>query len=905
MGRDLADCLQATLQVNLTLSNTQPKTGTDINANVRLVKGETHADVVWDWKLEGGLVKKSASSGSLTMTVNGPGKVTALLLDWYNPNTSQYGKVLAQASADVVPTPASDDKDKDGNKNKGDDKGNTANAGTQQAPSCSYDYTEWGECSRATKKQTRSVVSTRPQGCVEKSKPALEQGCTPPPSEEDKKNSYLNCLCRCSCNWAGHIGVWYDPEQKTEPECKSSGPCIGGIGAWGCSSRHFFNSSAECAKGCWEGAYGKGTFDADKANKIAKEENKKYKKPPTVKINASKNPADFGDIVTLTAQASEGSGGFKWNWGGCAQDAKDNTAKVLNSRSCQACQASVTVTDSDGDSASDSLTIQCTALKVKLTKESPKENRLPVGSSAKFLAEVMSGAQAASGSFSYIWERNPDAIFGDPKNPAYETKGGAQSRNTASFGKLGTTPVWVSVLKEVDGRKMTIGESEQILMEIVKPKLTLSAEPKDALVGQEIKLTVQEEPKMSDDLLSFWWEISGEANNPGPVPNVPNSRAYSFKPKSDKPVTVTVHAKAKDGGDELGVEKLTLQAKKPSIVVTGPKIAGPAPMIWKEGVGLVSVGQQVAEDQRVEFAVTVTPDLKQELRYQWSVKPEGCSLSAPASRETGITCAKTGGYALTVSVRNSDGAELGTGEGSLNVSVSQSDIKKGKQKEEAAKKLEQARTLWNQGKIDEALALLTTVANAEPQLAAPVTNQFGQGLKKLGSDALLALDPTTAVKRLEQALKLLPGDAEIRQKLQQAQQLAQQQTQSLQFLEATKANLARGVPKPLLRRPMHAVPDLPPWPPACSKNRCKHSNRPLPVKSSGPRAKPCMTHAKCPRRWPSSRKTWSARQAVPNARPMSDSWSRPSRRNKTNSLLPSACATKVPPCRRKTSCRRR
>ena len=891
VGRDLADCLQAQLQIDLQLSSPQPEAGTDVTASYRLVKGETHADVVWDWKLEGALVKKSATAGSLVMTVNGPGKLTVYLRDWYNPNTGKYGKVLAEASVDIQPGLPSDVKvfvsgpaqaelgsnvsyfasidakpgvaqamlanahiewrlngdagagsdssfrfspiragsysvvatayvmdhgkkrviassrpitlqvrdgtDKDGAANPDNGKRDGELDKTKEAPSCSYTYSEWGECSRATKKQTRSVTATKPAACVEKAKPLLEQGCTPPPSEEDKKNSYLNCLCRCSSGWAGHIGVWYDPEQKTVPECKSSGPCIGGIGAFGCSSRHFFNSSSECAKGCWEGAYGKDSFDTDKASKMAKEENKKYKKPPTVKISASKNPADFGDIVTLTGQASEGSGGFKWNWGGCAQDAKDNTAKVVNSRSCQACQASVTVTDSDGDSASDNLTIQCTALKVKLTKESPKDNRLPVGSSAKFFAEVMSGTQAASGSFSYIWERNPDAVFGDPKNPAYETKGGAQSRNTASFGKLGTIPIWVSVLKEVDGRKMTIGESDQIMMEVVKPRLTLSAEPKDAMVGQEIKITVQEEPKMSDDLLSFWWEISGEANNPGPVPNVPNSRAYSFKPKSDKPVTVTVHAKAKDGGDELGVEKITLQAKKPSITVAGPKIAGPAPMIWKEGVGLVSVGQQVVEDQRVEFAVTVSPELKQELRYQWSVKPEGCSLSAPSSKETGITCAKTGGYALTVVVRNSEGAELGSGEGSLNVTVSQSDIKKGKQKDEAAKKLEQARALWSQGKIDEALALLATVASTEPQLAAPVINQFGQGLKKLGSDALQALDPTTAVKRLEQAVKLLPGDAEIRQKLQQAQQMVQLQAQALQFLEAAKANLARGVPADL------------------------------------------------------------------------------------------------------------
>ena len=278
---------------------------------------------------------------------------------------------------------------------KKDDKTDGKKDDPKLAPTCSYEYTDYGECVRATKKQTRTVKATKPDGCVERQKPALERGCNPPPTEEDKRNSYLNCLCRCSSGWAGHIGVWYDPEQKTVPECKSSGPCIGGIGAWGCSSRHFFGGPSDCAKGCWEGVYGKGTYDPDKADKIRKDENKKFKKPLTVKIDASKNPADLGDIVNLTAVTAEGSGGYKWTWGGCAQDPKDQYAKVLNSRDCKPCTASVTVTDQDGDSASASLEMKCTALTVKLTKESPKENTIPIGGKATFFAEVFSDGKPA------------------------------------------------------------------------------------------------------------------------------------------------------------------------------------------------------------------------------------------------------------------------------------------------------------------------------------------------------------------------------------------------------------------------------------------------------------------------------------------------------------------------------
>ena len=69
---------------------------------------------------------------------------------------------------------------------------------------------------------------------------------------------------------------------------------------------------------------------------------------------------------------------------------------MLNSRDCKPCTATVTATDQDGDSASASLEVKCTALKVKLTKETPKESTIPIGGKATFLAEVFSGDKPAA-----------------------------------------------------------------------------------------------------------------------------------------------------------------------------------------------------------------------------------------------------------------------------------------------------------------------------------------------------------------------------------------------------------------------------------------------------------------------------------------------------------------------------
>jgi tetratricopeptide (TPR) repeat protein len=205
--------------------------------------------------------------------------------------------------------------------------------------------------------------------------------------------------------------------------------------------------------------------------------------------------------------------------------------------------------------------------------------------------------------------------------------------------------------------------------------------------------------------------------------------------------------------------------------VTGPKIAGPPPMIWKEGVGLVPADRQIAEGQRVEFAASVTPAVEN-LRYQWTVSPEGCSISAPASKETGVTCSKTGAYTMTCSVKSADGADLGSGTGSLSVTISQSDVSSGKKKDEAKKKLDNAKQLWSQKKYDEAIAAAEDAAKTDPKLAAPVLNQFSQDCKKMGWDALNKADHKEAIKRLEQAVKLNPADADAKKKLEEAKKYA-------------------------------------------------------------------------------------------------------------------------------------
>ena len=437
-----------------------------------------------------------------------------------------------------------------------------------------------------------------------------------------------------------------------------------------------------------------------------------------MKITPSKNPADFGDIITLQAEAGEGSGGYSYQWGGCAQDAKDAQAKVANTRDCKPCAASVTVTDQDGDSASGSVTIQCNTVKVKLTKESPKENTVPVGGKATFYAEVFSGDKPFSGpTLFYVWERNPDAIFGDPKNPRYETSAGSQTRNTATFRKAGTTPVWVTVLREIDGRKVTIGESEQIPITVANPELSIKVAPEKPNIGQEVKLQVESKPAVGDDIIGFWWEIPGYWTGTGDK--------ASFKPKDTKPVKVTVHAKTKDGGDEVGTREVTITALAYQVSISEPRYLESPPQIWKcdtqlgqaQHCGMVTLKPtEFAVFRDIFFKATLAPQ-PESPRYKWTVDPSGSCGSPGAGSEIKLNCSNTGTYTVKLEVTNADGAKLGEASQSVNVSVSQSVLNNSKNAKDAYEKLQKAKGLVAEGKLDEGIALANEAAGLDPKNA--------------------------------------------------------------------------------------------------------------------------------------------------------------------------------------------
>ncbi|MFH0788507.1 MAG: hypothetical protein V2B13_12960 [Pseudomonadota bacterium] len=548
------------------------------------------------------------------------------------------------------------------------DTGKTDTATGSKTPTCTYQYSEYGDCNRATKKQTRTVIGKGPAGCRETGKPDLEKDCTPPLTEEEKRLNYLNCLCRSS---GGSLGGYYDP--KNGKPCMAWGPLTG----WGAG----LPNDPKLVKSCYAGAYGKEPDDKDLKNSLddIKKTNKKFIPPLKVKLNQEKCPikAQLGDIVNFTVIAEGGVPPYKYSWSGNGQ-AKDNTFTFANTREPGSHPISVTVTDNEGDSVTASCPVNVEAVTVKI-ELLDKESKIPIGESRNFKGTVMSGDQPAKGDFYFLWQPHPEIAFSP-----FEKTGGNLSGTKATFKKLGKFKVWVIAHTYKGNVKTTVGESEQIEIEVSKPELKLAFQPQNPKVGQEVKLTVTEKPKMDDKTISFWWEISGSALNAGPLKN---EREYTFRPKDTKPVTVTVHGKAGDGGDDLGEDKATIIAQAYEVKLGEPHHLPPKPRIWKcdtqlgkaKDCGIVELEKELAVFNDIFIKAGVTPEPeKTPLRYAWSVSPEGICGLPGAGQELKINCSQPGSYTVTVKVRDSQNVELGTASTQVGITITKDDLDKGK-----------------------------------------------------------------------------------------------------------------------------------------------------------------------------------------------------------------------------------
>jgi tetratricopeptide (TPR) repeat protein len=574
---------------------------------------------------------------------------------------------------------------------------------------CSYEYTEWGECSRQAKKQTRSVVAKKPEGCVEKGRPHLEQECIPPPTEAEKRQNLLNCLC-----WCTEGGYSYNPSVCAQG--KLPGVChyvnIGGADV----CRVMNPRNQECVVECYQTHYGKkpNTDELAQINRDIRAENRKNMKPLKVTLAPDAKPirAQYGDIVKITSSAEGGMPGYTYSWRGNGEG-KDNTFTFINTRQPGSYSVAVTVNDSDGNSATASITILVEAISIKVEKTSPTTETIPVGTKAQFRATVMSGDRPASGDFNYLWQPHPEIEF----NPFEKS-----ATTTAIFRKPGTYSIFVQAFKKVGGIDSTVGESNQVTITVVNPKWRLDFSPQDPLIGQEVKAKIlpdiSPEPDMKE--MNFRWQLPSNAKQ---RTTSQDDLEITFILTDTNPANISCLASTKYDNQNLGGAGKTIRAQGYQVTISEPRYLESPPQIWHcdtqfgqaQRCGMVTVKpNQFAVFRDIFLNATVTPP-PDSPRYRWTIDPPGSCGFPGAGSEIKLNCSSTGTYTARVEVTNTEGAKLGEASQPVTISISQETLDNSKKAKEAYEKLQKAKELVSQGKLDEAISLAEEAAKLDPK----------------------------------------------------------------------------------------------------------------------------------------------------------------------------------------------
>ncbi|MBI5373631.1 MAG: carboxypeptidase regulatory-like domain-containing protein [Sphingobacteriales bacterium] len=479
---------------------------------------------------------------------------------------------------------------------------------------------------------------------------------------------------------------------------------------------------------------------------------------PLVKIEPIVDTVQPGSKVTVKAVIVNDKpeyGPYTYNWTGNVEG--NSTGATAQLESGRPGKKTITVSvDGTTPPGSASIEYVVAPLKVKLVKTAPAGNKIIVGMPVDLRADFAAAVPAGK-KLQYLWQPHPEENF-DP----FE---GGSNKTKLVFTTPGHKKIWVQVLDKTTAETITMGESDQLELEVEKPAFQVSFTPAKALVGELVTAKITSVPAKLEEASYRWMPLPGNALQ---VKESPDGSEISFYAKDALQIAVEVLAVVKGSGEELGNAKAYFNAERYSVKTEGPKVQGPKPMIWQPGIGLVEVDKEIAVHQVVEFNTLVTPPPSSTLTYNWQVTEGNASISNPASRDARVTALETGTIRLNVTVKDANGIELGNAIAVFSATISNERITDGaKQKKAFDEKMQQARQLIKDGKLDEALKLGEELKNMNAKEAAPLMNELAEACKKAGKDAAYERNFSLAIKRYEQALKLNPNDAAAKTQLEQ------------------------------------------------------------------------------------------------------------------------------------------
>jgi hypothetical protein len=270
-----------------------------------------------------------------------------------------------------------------------------------------------------------------------------------------------------------------------------------------------------------------------------------------------------------------------------------------------------------------------------------------------------SSPPAGTGKQKVVWQAEPALGFAPPTSD--------NGRTEVTYSRMGQVKLWCEIQEMLEGAFHTVGECDQETVNVVAPKFSVTFSPPEGQgrIGQDIRLRIDSQPDVADNLIDFRWFDPATANR---LELTSNAREIGFKVKDAKPVVLKALARVPYHGDsiaDIGATYTGLQFEVKAWV----EEPGTRPMMWdpvKGGLKPVPKGQYATHERiplRAELQGGGAPS---GLRWNWTVN-DGTTISNPISQTPTVSRSSPGGIQAHVEARDSEGAVLGSTDVSASV----------------------------------------------------------------------------------------------------------------------------------------------------------------------------------------------------------------------------------------------
>jgi hypothetical protein len=326
-------------------------------------------------------------------------------------------------------------------------------------------------------------------------------------------------------------------------------------------------------------------------------------------------------------------------------------------------------------------------------------------------------AGAGSSKYRYVWQAEPAVEFNAPTTDKPTT--------LVTYTRMGQVKLWCEAHTFVEGAWHTIGECEQVSVDVVAPAFTFTFTPPDGQgrIGQEVRAVLSTKPEVAAKYLDYRWFDPPSSNR---MEYSQNASDIGFKIKDAKPVPLKVLVRVPHYGDTIADLSASYTGVAYDVQIGAPRLNGPQLQMWvcdtqlgrAKDCGMKDIPQgQFVTFQDIYLKAIVTPN-PEAPRYRWTVSPSGSCGLPGAGSELHLNCSNTGTYTVNLEVADADGNILGKAESSVSVSVRMEQTKPGKKPDTGADdKVREAMRQVEAGRLDQGIDLVAQAVNLDPKHA--------------------------------------------------------------------------------------------------------------------------------------------------------------------------------------------